>query len=142
VDPNNPRLIEPGQVLRIPELGDSRFYAVKAGDDLTSIASNPQVYNDPNQWTRSMNRTGTVCPTPKTRTCFMRALFWKFPGLKQLDRAHYPCEKFFRLKAAPFPKGMADYRHHNPNSIGKAAGWGQFKEIIAKVFRKEPKGPG
>jgi nucleoid-associated protein YgaU len=52
VDPN---LLEPGQVLRVPSLGNSRYYSVRNGDSLTSISSNPGIYNDPYQWARLYN---------------------------------------------------------------------------------------
>ncbi|MDR3145366.1 MAG: LysM peptidoglycan-binding domain-containing protein [Treponema sp.] len=52
-EPDNPDLILPGQILQIPEAGDSRFYAVQEGDSLTSIATD--LYNDPYQWTRLFN---------------------------------------------------------------------------------------
>jgi nucleoid-associated protein YgaU len=64
VDPSNPDLIEPGQVLQVPGPGNSRFYSVQNGDNLTSIASNPGIYNDPYQWTRlyEVNRERMVNP--------------------------------------------------------------------------------
>jgi nucleoid-associated protein YgaU len=54
-DPNNPNLIEPGQVLQVPSLGNSRYYSVQNGDNLTSISASPGGYNDPYQWTRLYN---------------------------------------------------------------------------------------
>jgi nucleoid-associated protein YgaU len=64
VDPNNPNLIEPGQVLEVPTPGNSRFYSVQNGDNLTSIAANPGIYNDPYQWDRlyMINRGRMVNP--------------------------------------------------------------------------------
>jgi nucleoid-associated protein YgaU len=63
-DPNNPNLIEPGQVLDVPSPGNSRFYSVQTGDNLTDIAANPGIYNDPYQWTRlyDANRNRMVNP--------------------------------------------------------------------------------
>jgi nucleoid-associated protein YgaU len=63
-DPNNPDLILPGQILQIPGAEDRRFYMVQEGDDLTSIAADPRVYNDPFQWTRlyDSNRNRMINP--------------------------------------------------------------------------------
>jgi nucleoid-associated protein YgaU len=49
-DPDNPALIEPGQILEIPNPGNSQFYSVQSGDSLTSIAADPDIYNDPERW--------------------------------------------------------------------------------------------
>jgi nucleoid-associated protein YgaU len=79
VDPGNPHLIEPGQVLQIPELGNARFYAVKAGDDLTSIASNPEVYNDPNQWIRLYEANRNRLPNPENPHLLYPGLVLEIP---------------------------------------------------------------
>jgi nucleoid-associated protein YgaU len=62
IDPNNPNLIEPGQVLIIPSPGNSRYYSVEEGDNYTSIATD--IYKDPYQWDRlyNANRTRMVNP--------------------------------------------------------------------------------
>jgi nucleoid-associated protein YgaU len=62
VDPNNPDLIEPGQILLIPPPGNSRYYSVQEGDSYTSIATD--IYNNPLLWSLLYQTNRSRMPNP------------------------------------------------------------------------------
>jgi nucleoid-associated protein YgaU len=79
LDPSNPNLIEPGQVLQVSELGAVQFYSVRAGDDFTSIASDPRIYNDPYQWTRLYEANRGRLPNPDNPHLLYPGLILEIP---------------------------------------------------------------
>jgi nucleoid-associated protein YgaU len=67
IDPNNPDLIEIGQVFQIPRpevTSKARYYLTRQGDSFTSIAAHPAVYNDQYQWERLYTANRARLPNP------------------------------------------------------------------------------
>jgi nucleoid-associated protein YgaU len=78
-DPNNPDLIEPGQVLQVPSPGTSRYYSVQDGDSFTSIASDPAIYNDPYQWERLYNANRDRMLNPENPHLILPGMILEIP---------------------------------------------------------------